>query len=324
MSLRSYSAITSNVSPYGVIPYQISPLSTGITDSTLQGVTLQTVIAQAADVPGDTAGNAAKAAAYVSYSAAATLTASLGIGKSVFPLTTASSTHSKTQCMFYTSLYKLAPLEEERFFGSYAKRTILFDDHIVFCNDNRFLNIASGGQVSVQLTAGQTRLRSLIIMPYLSGTSHGSPITALGTTYTAGVGQLGSPMQSPFSSCPGTLASYGRINNLNVLLSGSNYYQTALQYGYEQYFNEVRLSKSAYGGKMREISSGLLSQNDWETLYPFVYVDLANHTYSEANDNTPRSVNVSFTNASTVAIDYWIFLVYQRELSISANGSLVI
>jgi hypothetical protein len=75
---------------------------------------------------------------------------------------------------------------------------------------------------------------------------------------------------------------------------------------------------------MREISSGLLSQPDWESLYPFVYIDLSNHTLSEAYDNIPRSVNVSFTNASNANIDYWIFLNFQREFSIGIDGSIVI
>ena len=305
---RVYGAVTANVSPYGVIPFQLSPLTTFQADGLAQGVSLTPVVA-------------ATAATF----AAATLTASLGIGRSLFTINGAYQAHpTKSQCTFYAATYKLSPLQEERYFSSYSKKKILFNDHSCFCNEARFQNIAANtGNVNCQLTAGQSRLRSLLIIPYLSASVHGSAITALTTTY-AGNGIFGSPLQSPFSSSPGTLAAYARIKNLQVNIGATPYFNTPINYGFEQYYNEIRGSNSAYGGKMREISSGLLSQPDWESLYPFVYIDLSNHTLSEAYDNIPRSVNVSFTNASNANIDYWIFLNYQREFSIGIDGSIVI
>ena len=45
-------------------------------------------------------------------------------------------------------------------------------------------------------------------------------------------------------------------------------------YGYEQFVLEVRGSNAINGGIPLGLSSGLLSQNDWENGYRFVYIDL--------------------------------------------------
>ena len=135
-----------------------------------------------------------------------------------------------------------------------------------------------------------------------------------------------SPMNSPFSSAPGTCLPYGggAVSSFNVLISGSNLYQANIDYGWQEFLTEVRGSKGLNGGLSTGLSSGLIGQSDWENGYGWVYADLSRKV-SQASDDVSRSYQVLFTNNSNVQCDYIIIIGYEREIGISlANGSLVV
>ena len=95
-------------------------------------------------------------------------------------------------------------------------------------------------------------------------------------------------------------------------------------YGYEQFLQEVRGSNSLNGGIPLALSSGLLSQNDWENGYRFCYVDLSRRI-SQANDDVSGSIQVSFTNASAYTSDYFYIIAYEKQIVISTStGALII
>ena len=86
----------------------------------------------------------------------------------------------------------------------------------------------------------------------------------------------------------------------------------------------MRGSNSVNGGQSVGLSSGLISQSDWENGYGFVYVDLARKV-SMASDEVSRSYQVQFTNNTNVQCDYIVIIGYERQLGISlATGSLVV
>ena len=95
-------------------------------------------------------------------------------------------------------------------------------------------------------------------------------------------------------------------------------------YGFEEFLHEVRGSNSINGGIPIGLSSGLLSQNDWENGYRYVYVDLSKRM-SQSNDDISRSIQVSFTNSAAYAVDYFYVLGYEKEIKISTStGALII
>ena len=189
------------------------------------------------------------------------------------------------------------------------------------------MNIGAGATVSQILTNGISRPRYLLIVPQMSASINGSAKANLGTTYTKatdGLSVLGGPMNSPFSSAPGTTAPQAIISSLNILVSGQNIYQSNYQYGFEQWLQEVRGSNSLNGGIPTALSSGLLSQNDWENGYRYCYVDLSRRM-SQANDDISRSIQVSFTNSATYCMDYFFVIGYEKQLVLSTStGSLII
>jgi hypothetical protein len=71
------------------------------------------------------------------------------------------------------------------------------------------------------------------------------------------------------------------------------------------------------------MSSGLISQNDFENGYRFIVADLS-RTPSEATDNVSKSISVIGTNLGDKPISIYWFLVFQREVEMdTATGSLI-
>jgi hypothetical protein len=143
------------------------------------------------------------------------------------------------------------------------------------------------------------------------------------SAFTAGI-QCGSPMNSPFSSSPGTSAPFANISGFNVLISGSALYQSNIQYKFEQFLNENRSSLGLNGGMTTGMSSGIIGQSDFESGYGFVYVDLS-RKQSQTSDDISRSIQAVFQNNSGVSIDYYAIIGYEREITVSTStGALVV
>jgi hypothetical protein len=250
-------------------------------------------------------------------------TVSLGIGKS-FNTATSYSHPAMTSCRFYAKMLEFSPLYEEMYLSAVPTKTLLYNDILTF----QTLSVGAGSSVSQILTNGISRPRYLLIVPQMAGIINGSAKANLASSFTAAAANalsaLGSPMNSPFSSAPGTCAPQAVISSLNILVSGQNIYQSNYQYGFEQYLQEVRGSNSLNGGLPLALSSGLLSQQEWENGYRFIYVDLSRRV-SQANDDISRSIQVTFTNSSTYCMDYFYVISYEKQISLSTStGALII
>jgi hypothetical protein len=252
------------------------------------------------------------------------VTLSLGIGKS-HNTPTSYSHPVMTSCRFYAKLCEMTPQYEEMYLSAVPTKTILFNDILSFNTST----ITPNGTVSQILTNGVSRPRYLLIVPQLAAAINGCAKASLGAaTYTSVGGGLssaiGSPMNSPFSSSPATTGFHAAISSLNILVSGQNIYQSNYMYGFEEWLNEVRGSNALNGGIPLGLTSGLLSQNDWENGYRFCYIDLSKRM-SQANDDISRSIQVSFTNAASYTMDYFYIICYEKQIVLSTStGALII
>ena len=250
-------------------------------------------------------------------------TITLGIGKS-HNTATSYSHPAMTSCRFYAKMLEFTPLYEEMYLSAVPTKTILYNDILTF----QTLSVQAGGSVSQILTNGISRPRYLLIIPQMAGIINGSGKANWASSFTKATdgfsSALGSPMNSPFSSSPATTAPQAVISSLNILVSGQNIYQSNYQYGFEQFLQEVRGSNSLNGGIPLALSSGLLSQQDWENGYRVCAIDLSRRV-SQANDDISRSIQVSFTNSATYCMDYMYVIAYEKSVSISTStGSLII
>jgi hypothetical protein len=106
------------------------------------------------------------------------------------------------------------------------------------------------------------------------------------------------------------------------LLSGNNLFQSNLNYTYEQFIQEL-YKTGINGGSSTGMSSGLISQTDFEHGYRFLLADLSRNS-SSAVDNVQRSIQVIGTNSGSQAIDIYWFIFFEREVTIDiATGSLI-
>jgi hypothetical protein len=230
---------------------------------------------------------------------------SIGIARNAFNKTGQIFTHPTFQsARFYAALYNMTPAAETMYLSKLPTKVIKYDDFLSF----QSLNIPPNGNFNQILTNSIARGRKLIGIPILSENFAG----------TAGII---SPLASPFSSSPSTTAR-NVITNFNVLVSGSNLYQSNLNYTFEQFQNELR-KEGINGGGSLGMSSGLISQNDFENGYRFIVADLS-RTPSEATDNVSKSIQVTGTNTGDKAISIFWFLVFEREVEIDVQtGSLI-
>jgi len=249
------------------------------------------------------------------------LAATLGIAKCFNTSLTAVANHSLSQARIYGCMYDMSPIIEQKYLSLMPSKKVVYNDILSF----QVLNVAAGANFSQILTNGISRARYILMIPQHSASTHGAATAAASTYSSTIVVPTGTgPMNSPFSSSPGTCLPYSSITNMNILESGVNHYQTNLTFRWENWLEEVRQSNSLQGGLQLGLSSGLISQQDYENGYGFIYVDLS-RKQSEASDNVARSIQVVGTNSSLVAMDIYCIIGYEREITIStATGSLII
>jgi hypothetical protein len=209
-----------------------------------------------------------------------------------------------SSCRFYACMYDMTPQAEQMYLSKLSTKVIKYNDFLSFQTQN----IPPMGNFTQVLTNSIARGRKLIGVPILS------------ENYAGSAGNI-SPLASPFSTSPCTTAR-NAITNFNVLVSGSNLYQSNLNYTFEQFQNELR-KEGINGGSSIGMSSGLISQNDFENGYRFIVADLS-RTPSEATDNVSKSIQVIGTNTGDKPITIYWFLVFERSVEIDVQtGSLI-
>ena len=173
------------------------------------------------------------------------------------------------------------------------------------------LSVAANASFSQVLTNGISRVRKII----------GIPQIAANFNFAGTAGTIG-PMNSPFSSSPATSTGQA-ITNFNVLLSGVQLYVQNYNFSIEHFYQELRKINSTNGGSTIGMSSGLLSQTDFENAYRFITADLSRKP-SEAVDNISKSIQVIGTNSGTYPIDIFWFVFYERQIEVDIQtGSLI-
>ena len=208
----------------------------------------------------------------------------------------------------YIPAYTFNPVFESAYLSNPIK-TINYTD-IYQYNINA---VPSGGQINQLLTNGIANIKSVLLLPYYSQ----SVANATGLP-------LGVPtFQSPFD-CAGTgpTSPLALLTNFNVVVSGQNMIYNTQRYGYEQFMNQLVGQNSVNGNQTDGLTSGLISQQDFEMKYCYHYVDVSRMLPVE--ESVPKSVQIIGQNTSVRAMDYFCFISYGVSVSVDAlTGSRV-
>lgn len=215
-------------------------------------------------------------------------------------LSLANVTHPMPACRIYYSQIAIQPsLAEEYILTNRAKkciyRTVL---------TNQYNNTGLGGNFNQLISSGVVHPTGILIVPYVASTA----------TFSFG----DYAWKSPFDTAPGDAHPLS-LTNLQVNVGGQNILQSALNYNYENFLEQIvyceQLTSADFG-----VTTGLFNAAWWNSnRYYYVNIERSNLT----DKLQPRSINVSFTNNNNVPIDVLIFTFVSKQLTLDVETGLV-
>lgn len=237
---------------------------------------------------------------------------SLTLNSSVTGVNLASGTNSHflNACRIYYPQVQLKPEKLIPYISENRAKKVCWTSVL----NNTFANISAGATVSFLVQSGVTAPRGLLVLPYVSGATHGS-ITTNGSTANTSVVPF-SQLLSPFSD--GLTAPISLIN-LQVSIGGVNVLQNVLTEGWNDFLQQVNLYEKLAGSDLG-LTCGLINQEFWET-YRMYYVDCSRASIPDMA--SPRNITLSFTNNSLQAIDVLVFTEYFREGVVDVETGII-
>lgn len=204
----------------------------------------------------------------------------------------ASLTHPTLQaCRLYVPLYEFTPSMASQFLALGTKKKVTYTDIYQYTVSN----VAAGGTFNQLISNGIVNPKRLLIIPFMASTVDFSPFT------------------SPFDSAPATTTPLVALTQLNVQLSGINVWAMNEMYDFEAFMHELS-ETGINGGKTPGLCSGLLSEQDFTTAYRYYLCNLSRRLPNE--DGVPKSIQIMGTNASSIALDLYVFVEYERSLEV--------
>jgi len=213
--------------------------------------------------------------------------------------------------------YVFNPIYEQAYLTSSVK-TIVYNDLYQY----QVINVPANTNFNNLITNGISGIQTVLVLPfYNTGTL---PTTGNGLTTPALAGNNGiTPYQSPFSTeGGGTTSPLCLLGNFNVVISGQNAIYNTERYTYEQFTQQLYGLNAVNGGLTDGVNSGLINQQDFETMYNYYAVNVSRCLPIE--EAVPKSVNIIGQNLSALAVDLYVFVNYKTSVSIDIlTGSRV-
>ena len=195
-------------------------------------------------------------------------------------LSLSGASSSLPTCRIYYSQIAVEPQKALTYVEQNRNKKVVYRSLLT----NQYNNTSAGGTFNQLINSGVVHPVGMLIVPFIS------------SQQANGFGDF--QWKSPFDSCPAT-SSPCSLTNLQVSVGGVNQLQSTLNYGYENFIEQVNLSEALTSGDMG-VTCGLISQNFWET-FRYYYVNIERSALTDKN--VARNINISFTNNSLVAID---------------------
>ena len=194
----------------------------------------------------------------------------------------------------YVPAYTFNPVYEQAYLSSPVKRIVYTDIYQYLVS-----GVAAGGTFNNLITNGIAGIKSVLVLPYFTATANG------GTA----------PIQSVFDPAgAGPTSPLCLLNNFNVVVSGQNMIYNTERYSYEQFMNQLMGCCSVNAGLTDGLTSGFVSQLDFDTEYCYHWVNCSRMLPVE--EPVPKSVSIIGQNQSAKAVDLYVFVEYGVEVSI--------
>lgn len=226
-----------------------------------------------------------------------------GIQKLAIPGGPVVENSALSSCRLYVPAYTMMPEVEQGFLEASPVREIVYNDLYQFTLQKvsgDFNQLISNGIVGAQY---------VVVCPIVSASSNGTSGSV-------------SPLVSPFTSEPATTSGGSWIDQYNVQVSGSNVYMQNIRYSWENFLEEVSSINALNGGQSDEMSSGLISYEDWSTIYKYYVTDVSRGTPMDMS--VPKSIQIQGKVLGSAELDLFVFVVYKRRISIRTADSAIV
>ena len=215
-------------------------------------------------------------------------------------LSLSGASSSLPTCRIYYSQIAVEPQKALTYVEQNRNKKVVYRSLLT----NQYNNTSAGGTFNQLINSGVVHPVGMLIVPFIS------------SQQANGFGDF--QWKSPFDSCPAT-SSPCSLTNLQVSVGGVNQLQSTLNYGYENFIEQINLAEALTSGDMG-VTCGLISQQFWET-FRYYYVNIERSALTDKN--VACNINISFTNNSLVAIDVLTFIIYSNEFTIDVETGLI-
>ena len=222
----------------------------------------------------------------------------LSIVKTQFPQLAQQLTAPITSTRLYCPAYTMSPLAEQRLLSLCPTKKVVYNDIFYYTYTN-----VPPGTFSFLVSNGIPNLRGALLTAFLPKASNG----------TQGLATTTDSILSPFTSAPASPDPIS-ITNLNFQISGKNIFISNLLYDYEVFSEQLVSSNQLNGSLTTSLASGQIGFAEFENLYRYYYANISRSIPSE--DGVAKAVQVQGTNNSTVAVNFIVFLEFERTITI--------
>lgn len=199
-------------------------------------------------------------------------------------------------CRLYAPVYKMNPLAEQRYLQLAPTKKIEYMDIFQY----QFDNIAASTPFNVLVSNGITDIQGVLVAPFIATSSNCNLSTVL----------------SPFSTSGGSPDPIA-LTNFNILVSGVNLFLNNEYYDYEQFLQELKSSYQLNGNLTTGLTSGLISEDMFTRGKRWYYGNCSRVLPSEVG--VSRSIQLQGTNASALACNLMVFVIFKRSITIDIS-----
>jgi len=201
-------------------------------------------------------------------------------------------------CRLYAPVYTMNPLAESKYLSLAPTKRVLYKDIFQY----QYTKIGSGESFNFLVSNGINRIRSVLVIPFLSQSS-----------YSGTLNQNISALSTPCSATP-AMPDPIMIYNFNILISGMNLFISNELYDFEAFREQLMSANQLNGNLTTGLTSGQISEDDFSRGYRYYYGDCSRSLPSE--ENVSRSVQVIGQNGSNRSCDIMVFVEFMKEITI--------
>ena len=158
---------------------------------------------------------------------------------------------------------------------------------------------------------GIPNIRSILVLPLLPKASNGTA-SAIANATTS------STLLSPFCSTPSSPDPI-IIQNFQIQISGKNLFINQIQYDYETFYEQLVSANQLNGSLTTSLSSGLVSKQDFQSLYRYYYGNCSRSLPSEEGVSKAVQIQGTILTPIATAVDLMVFVEFERTMTIDVR-----